>query len=476
MKGNRLAVVVLLALAGAFLSGLLLFEHHGVSSAASAVHRLCGTGEESGCDLVSRSAYSSVFDLSLAAIGVIFYSALLLLLALGLASSSEAVREGASAAALLALGAALAIDLLLLGIQVFSIGAFCRVCLATYAVNVVAFFVLLPARAKPGALMTAAETRRALSVWALGAVVIATGVGVLDQVLAAAAEPGTKLLGEAEPAPSDPPPVVPAPIPAGAVAEPPAPEPEPSPTPPVAAASADELAKARAQLTSAQARIAELQETLDNPQKFQAYQEQKATEAFEREPRVELDLEGVPAKGPSGAPIQVVEFSDFLCPFCRQLAGAFGGFLPQSQGRVSVFFKHYPLDKDCNPVMTRTVHEGACEVALGGVCAEEQGKFWPYHDRIFQSPPQNPSVEDVVRIAAEAGLDGNALRQCLSSPAARSRLDRDLAEGKRLQVNATPTVFVNGKRLEQIGAFMKAIESESNRLGLPKTAPGNPSH
>jgi protein-disulfide isomerase len=123
--------------------------------------------------------------------------------------------------------------------------------------------------------------------------------------------------------------------------------------------------------------------------------------------------------------------------------------------------------------MTRTVHEGACELALGGVCAEEQGKFWPYHDRIFQSPPSNPSAEDVVRIATEAGLDGNSLRQCLSSPSARSRLDRDLAEGKRLQVNATPTVFVNGKRLEQIGAFMKAIESEANRLGLPKTGPGH---
>jgi protein-disulfide isomerase/uncharacterized membrane protein len=438
------------------------------------VHQLCGAGEESGCELVSRSAYSSVGSLSLAAAGVIFYGALLLLLALGLASSSEAVREAAAAAALLALGAALAIDLVLLGIQAFSIGAFCRVCIATYAVNLVAFGLLLPARAKIGTLLALAETRRAISVWALGAVVIAAGIGVLDRVLAAAGEQaGTKLLGEVEPAPADPPPSVPEPAPAETVSEPPVSEPEPSPPLPVAATSADELSKAQAQLTAAQARIAELQETLDNPQKFQAYQEQKATEAFEREPRVDLDLEGVPAKGPSGAPIQVVEFSDFLCPFCRQLAGAFGGFLPQSQGRVSVFFKHYPLDMDCNPIMTRTVHEGACELALGGVCAEEQGKFWPYHDRIFQSPPSNPSAEDVVRIATEAGLDGNSLRQCLSSPSARSRLDRDLAEGKRLQVNATPTVFVNGKRLEQIGAFMKAIESEANRLGLPKTGPGN---
>jgi protein-disulfide isomerase len=234
-----------------------------------------------------------------------------------------------------------------------------------------------------------------------------------------------------------------------------------------APADDSELSRVKAQLQAAQARALELQSTLDDPQKFQAYQERKAAAEFERQPRVELDLAGVPSKGPSEAPIQVAEFSDFLCPFCRNLAGAFSGFLPQSQGRVAVYFKHYPLDQACNPVMTRTVHDGACELALGGVCAEEQGKFWPYHDRIFSQPPTNPTNDDVVRIATEAGLDGNALRQCLSSPGARAKLDRDITEGKRLEVNATPTVFVNGKRLEQIGAFMQAIESESKRLGLP---------
>jgi protein-disulfide isomerase len=248
------------------------------------------------------------------------------------------------------------------------------------------------------------------------------------------------------------------------------------PVPPASSGETNgDATRLQAQLQTAQARIQELQATLDDPQKYQAYQEQRAAENFERQPKVELDLGGVPVKGPAGAPIQVVEFSDFLCPFCRNLAGAFGGFMPQSQGRVAVFFKHYPLDQACNPVMTRTVHDGACELALGGVCAEEQGKFWQYHDRIFSQPPTNPSNDDVVRFATEAGLDAEAMRQCLTSPAARAKLDRDLAEGKRLQVNATPTVFVNGKRLEQIGGFLKAIESESKRLGLPALAPG-PNH
>jgi len=454
MSRNRLSLAVLFACAGAFLSGLLLFDHHGVGSAT--VQGLCGAGQESGCEQVSRSQYSSIGSLSLAAVGVSFYGSMLLLLAFGLASS-DAVRESVAGVALLAFGAALAVDVLLFGIQAFAIGAYCRLCLATYAVNLAAVVTLLPVRSKIGAVLAQTEVLRALSVWVVGSVVVAFAVGAVDQALASAgARQDTDLLGASEPAP-------------------PAPEPEPPPTaePLVSAAPGDDGAAARleSQLQAAQARIRELQATLDDPQKFQAYQEQKAAENFERQPRVELDLAGVPSKGPAEAPIRVVEFSDFLCPFCRNLAGAFGGFMPQSQGRVAIFFKNYPLDQACNPVMTRTVHDGACELALGGICAEEQGKFWPYHDRIFAQPPTNPSNDDVVRLATEAGLDGNALRQCLSSPGARAKLDGDITEGRRLEVNSTPTVFVNGKRLEQIGGFLKAIESEAKRLGLPMPSP-----
>jgi protein-disulfide isomerase/uncharacterized membrane protein len=436
-------------------------------SLVEVVDALCGTGQESGCEQVSRSPYSSLGNFSLAAVGVFFYGSMLLLLAFGLASS-DAVRDSAAGLALVAFGAALAVDVLLFGIQAFAIGAYCELCLATYAVNLAAVVTLLPVRSKIPGVFAPGEARRALSVWAVGTVVVAVAVGAVDQALASAgARPQANLLGASEPAP----PPMPDPDPP-AVNEPSAPEPPPSTA---LAASAlpndDGAARARAELEAAQARIRELEATLDDPQKFQDYQAQKAAEDFERQPRVELDLEGAPLKGAADAPIQVVEFSDFLCPFCRNLAGAFGGFMPQSQGRVAISFKQYPLDQACNPVMTRTVHDGACELALGGVCAQEQGKFWPYHDRIFSQPPTNPSNEDVVRLATEAGLDGNALRRCLSSPGARAKLDRDIAEGKRLEVNATPTVFVNGKRLEQIGGFLKAIESESKRLGLPTPTP-----
>jgi protein-disulfide isomerase/uncharacterized membrane protein len=466
MSRNRLAFVVLLAFVGAVLSGLLLFDHYGVGSAQATVHQLCGTGEDSGCYLVSHSQYSTLGSFSLAAVGVFFYGSMLLLLALGLVSS-DSVRDAVGGLSLVAFGAALAVDVLLFGIQAFAIGAYCRLCLATYAVNLAAVAALLPARSKIASVMAQGEIRRALSFWAVGAVVVAIAVLAVDDALASAALREQKSLLGAGGEPAPPPAVEPEAI----SAESPAPEPAP-PIAPAPSSSPDEAdAELRGQLQAAEARIRELESTLDDPQKFQEYQARKAAANFERQPRVELDLKGVPVKGPADAPIQVVEFSDFLCPFCRNLAGAFEGFMPQSQGRVAVFFKNYPLDQDCNPVMTRTVHEGACELALGGLCAEEQGKFWPYHDRIFGQPPTNPSNEDVVRLATEAGLDGNAMRQCLSSTGARGKLDRDIAEGRRLDVNATPTVFVNGKKLEQIGGFLKAIESESKRLGLPAPSP-----
>jgi protein-disulfide isomerase len=233
----------------------------------------------------------------------------------------------------------------------------------------------------------------------------------------------------------------------------------------------DEVARLRGELERARAEVKELKATLDDPQKFQVYQTERAAQAFEHETRRVLALEGVPFKGPAEAPIQVVEFSDFLCPFCRNLASAFNGFMPGSQGRVAIFFKNYPLDQDCNPALSRTVHEGACELALGAICAHEQGKFWPYHDRVFSQPPENPSAENVVGIAASAGLDGNALRQCIASGAAREKLDRDIQEARGLQITATPTVYINGKKLDQIPAFLKAIELEMKRLGLSAASP-----
>jgi len=224
----------------------------------------------------------------------------------------------------------------------------------------------------------------------------------------------------------------------------------------------------------AQEQARRLQEILDDPKKLDQYFTDKAAREFEKGPVRSLDLGGVPSRGPADAPVRVVEYSDFLCPFCRQLAGAFANFLPQSSNRVALYFKNYPLETACNANLKTTIHGGACALALGGLCAQDQGKFWPYHDKVYSSPPSNPAIKDVARLAGEAGLDAGALEACITSAKTRDSLKAQVAEAHAAGVEATPTVFINGRRLPRINDFIQMVDKESARLGLPPLKPPTP--
>ena len=164
--------------------------------------------------------------------------------------------------------------------------------------------------------------------------------------------------------------------------------------------------------------------------------------------------------------MQVVEYADFLCPACRNLARALTGFLPQSGNRVEIFYKNYPLDQACNPNLQRSTHPGACLLAQGGFCAQDQGKFWPYHDRVFESADGEGAHEDVLRFATGAGLDMAAFGACLASEKTRDRLSAQIAEAKRLGVQSTPTFYVNGKKLPRIEDFIQVVDKEAQARGF----------
>jgi len=429
-------MVVLLALVGGVLSGLLLFDHHGVGAAGAAVDALCGASEQSGCETVSTSRYSSIGNTSVAAIGLVFYGSLVFLASLALVAG-ETVRSAAAGLAFALVAAGVVTDLGLFGLQAFAIGAFCKLCLATYGVNLALFALLWPAMRQLGsafATLLGGEGRRAFVVWALGSLVMMVAVVAVESALAGKAEAQQQnLLG--------------------------------APAPPSSRGSGS-VASLEKELARVRAQLGELQETLDDPEKYQEYQETKALAQFASEQVQTLALDAIPFKGPDGAPIRIVEYSDFLCPYCRNLATALSDYLPKSSDRVAIYFKNYPLDTDCNPGLSRTLHEGACELALGAVCASEQDKFWPYHDKIFSLQPHAPEIDDVVRIAASVGLEEGPMRSCMESSSAKDELAAQIAEAKRLEVNSTPTLFINGKRLAQIGSFLQAIESEAKRLGL----------
>jgi len=433
MAPRRAIVAAVLALAGAVVSSLLLLEHHGETQGMAAVQAICGQGD-TGCDVVVRSAYSKVAGIPLAALGIVFYVSLAALLLLTLLAGPTTLMAGASAAAY-TLILALAIDAVLLGIQAFAIKAFCKLCFATYAVNFAALLVLLPAvRAARGQLGSAfREGRHVLAGWTFGTCAVAAAVLAAHLALTYRAERrATQILG----APA-------APVGTGA-------------------ASSDTLEGAREE-------VRRLKETLDDPQKREQYLTEKALKEFETAAVTSFDLTG-PVAGPPSAPIKVIEFSDFLCPFCRSLALAFKDFLPKAGGRVSVYFKNYPLDKTCNPKLQHTVHEGACWLALGAICAQEQGRFWPYHDKLFGSQLTKVSREEAARLGCQAGLDAGALNACVTSTRARDKLTAEIAEAERGGVQATPTLFLNGKRLPRVNDFLLAVDKEAARLGLPAPA------
>jgi protein-disulfide isomerase/uncharacterized membrane protein len=455
----RVAVAILLMAAGALVSGLLLLEHHGEQRAAAAVSQVCGEGDQSGCAVVSQSRYSAIRGVPVAAIGLFFYACLGLLLTLAILADPPA-RQAAASWALFVLVLGLAMDVALLGVQAFAIHAFCKLCLLTYIFNAGALVLLLPAR-RNGLLVdqvTTVDGRLMLTGWVLGTLALAVAVLASDRTLAYR-ERGraASILGS----PAPPAMVTPSPLPS------PRPQAAGAPLPPDAQRWQEE-----ARMAQEQAR--RLQEILDDPRKLDQYFTEKAAREFEQGPVRSLDLGGVPSKGPANAPVRVVEYSDFLCPFCRSLAGAFANFLPQSSNRVAVYFKNYPLEADCNPNLKATIHVGACALALGGLCAQDQGKFWPYHDKVYSTAPQSPTIKDVAKLAGEAGLDAAGLEACMTSAKTRDRLKAQIAEAHGAGVEATPTVFINGRRLPRINDFIQMVDKESARLGLPPLKPPPP--
>ena len=447
----RVAACALLMIVNAAVSGLLLLQHHHVGAAVSAVGQVCGEGAQSGCETVAQSRYAEVRGVPLAAIGLAFSASLAVLLLLASLAGAEA-RTAAALIAFAGLVLALAIDLVLLGVQLFAIRAFCRLCLLTYAINALAVVLVRPVHRR---LVVVREGlglpagRAALGGWAVATVAILAAVLAGSLALRYRERlHATAILG------------LPAPTTTAPVAS------AGSPAPP-----GSDAQRYQEEARAAQEQARRLQDILDDGAKLDEYLTQKARRDFEQGPVRTFNLKGVPFKGPAEAPIRVVEFSDFLCPFCRQIASAFAGYVPQSANRVVVYFKNYPLDSACNSTLKQPVHSGACNVALGAICANDQGKFWPYHDRVFSAPPTNPQVSDVVSMAREAGLDAGALEACVNNPATRQKLGTDIAEGIQAQVQGTPTLFINGKKLPRLNDFVQTVEREATKMGLPPLSP-----
>lgn len=159
-------------------------------------------------------------------------------------------------------------------------------------------------------------------------------------------------------------------------------------------------------------------------------------------PAPSVDVAGLasddPAKGDPNAPITIVEFSDFECPFCGRF---YSSTLPQIQtlideGKVRFVYRDFPL----------SFHPQAQPAAEAGECANEQGKFWEFHNLIFENQ-QSLNDASYKQWAADLGLNTAQFNSCVDSSKYRTEVLEDFAAGQAAGVSGTPTFFINGEKL-----------------------------
>jgi protein-disulfide isomerase/uncharacterized membrane protein len=148
--------------------------------------------------------------------------------------------------------------------------------------------------------------------------------------------------------------------------------------------------------------------------------------------------------GPAG--VVIVEFSDFQCPHCARAYRDLKRVLPRFGSDVQVVFRHFPLDKSCNPAVTSSAHPYACLAAAASECAAAQGRFWEYHDVLFDNQ-SSFSRDHLLRYADNVGLERAQFVACLDSDAPREAVRRDIAAAEKLGITSTPTFLLNGRVL-----------------------------
>ncbi len=163
-------------------------------------------------------------------------------------------------------------------------------------------------------------------------------------------------------------------------------------------------------------------------------------------PTITTEVSGGHTKGQDDAPVSITEFSDFECGHCANAYRSLKQVLPRYHKDVQVRFHHFPLDSACNPAVKHTVHQYACLAAVAAECAAAQGRFWEYHDVLFENQSKLDR-DSLLEYAQRLGLDRAAFLACLQSDAPRQAIARDVAEGMRLGIESTPTLFLNGRTI-----------------------------
>jgi protein-disulfide isomerase len=153
--------------------------------------------------------------------------------------------------------------------------------------------------------------------------------------------------------------------------------------------------------------------------------------------------------GSVGAPVQLTVFSSFQCPACKAFAHSLENVHKKFGKNIGITFKNFPLSSACNPKMKYDMQPRSCEAAYAAIAADRQNRFWNYHDQLFQS---NLAADEktLSSIARNMGLNMEKWEYDRHSDEVKARLSEDIKKAYEIGINATPSVFINGRKVTNI--------------------------
>ena len=394
---QRLKVLVL-SIIGLFLSIELLIHHVRVNYGFQILPSSCVINSFLDCDSVAKSSFAQIGNLPIAAIGAAYFLALICLII------GSVVIEGAIIANILLLLSSIALvcSLIMAAISVFYLQKVCVNCSLEYATNLAIFIIAFISKQRDRRIVSAMKSACAATI------AFCRAVFSSDHPLRGYARLALCLL--------------------------------------VFIGSSALFSQAfiiqyysEARIKQARANAPKIEEIIRQWQS----QPTKQLQIYDREEFLKKDF----VYGAIDAPVTLVEFSDYQCPFCREVGLVLKEIVRQSGGRLRLVIKNYPLDKSCNNAMQRPLHDFACLLAVAARCAGEQREdsFWQAYELINKT--KDGYLDLLSNFSKVLNLEEDRYSSCTKNPSVLEKITDDIEEGNLLGVQRTPTIYVNGKLL-----------------------------
>jgi protein-disulfide isomerase len=180
-------------------------------------------------------------------------------------------------------------------------------------------------------------------------------------------------------------------------------------------------------------------------------------------PKEDVAIGNAPVTGSRDAAVKVVEFADYECPYCRKVEPTLDKLRKEYGNRVAFAFKDFPLP----------MHKHAEKAAEAARCANAQGKFWDFHDKLFAAD-SSLEIAEMKTYARSMNLDGTKFDKCLDSGGEAAAIQKDQAEGSRLGLTGTPTFFVNGHIISGNASYetLRGLVDQELAAGASKSSSG----